>query len=422
MPNWWIFIILILCIVVVYFFLRLRDTSYSGWLIMIPGITGDLAKRKLIPALYQLYTKGTRCTIIGTGRNPADIAVILGEAKKFVNDGREWADFSRTVQYHKLDPEISTDFDDLALILGRYKHITKRMVYLAIPSESYSSMTQQLVRCGIVQPHQEHFILYEKPFGSDLASARQINANILSVLPEHQVYRVDHYVAKCLTQRLPSLIDEKRAIESISILMHEKIGIEGRGQFYDRYGAIKDVVQNHMLQLLAFIAEAPSHSLKLCLGERDRACASAEADADEKAKFLRSLIVRNVERRQYEGYKMEKGVSPNSTTETYAAITLESGDEQWKGVTFFLETGKCMPEKRTEIRVIFKSGDTLIIQFAPEESIIFRSGGIEKPITFKEGCADAYQMLLDDVFTGNLKYSVSFPELEAQWQLTDLLK
>ena len=396
MPNCWIFIILILCIVVVYFFLSLRDTSYSGWLIMIPGITGDLAKRKLIPALYQLYTKGTRCTIIGTGRNPADIAVILGEAKKFVNDGREWADFSRTVQYHKLDPEISTDFDDLALILGRYKHITKRMVYLAIPSESYSSMTQQLVRCGIVQPHQEHFILYEKPFGSDLASARQINANILSVLPEHQVYRVDHYVAKCLTQRLPSLIDEKRAIESISILMHEKIGIEGRGQFYDRYGAVKDVVQNHMLQLLAFIA-----------------------DADEKAKFLRSLIVRNVERRQYDGYRMEKGVSPDSTTETYAAITLYSNDHRWKGVTFFLETGKCMPEKRTEICVIFKSGDALIIQFAPQESIVFRSSGIEKPIAFKEGCADAYQMLLDDVFTGDLKYSVGFPELEAQWQLTD---
>ena len=271
-------------------------------------------------------------------------------------------------------------------------------------------MTQQLVNHKIVQPHHNHFILYEKPFGFDLASARELNANILSLLPEYQVYRVDHYVAKCLTQRLPSLQylwKDTSNIESVSVIMHEKIGIEGRGQFYDRYGAIKDVVQNHMLQLLAFFAT-------------DLQCLQKKEDVShKKAMFLRSLVIRDVKRAQYDGYKEEKGVSPDSTTETYAKIVLESNDPPWKDVIFTLETGKCLPEKRTEIRVHFKSKGKLIIQFSPHESIILQVGGTIQSIASEEMCPDAYQMLLSDVFSGNLRYSVSFQELESQWELTD---
>ena len=238
---------------------------------------------------------------------------------------------------------------------------------------------------------------------------------------------MDHYVAKGLTQALPYLsttnpllknVWNGKSIETVSILFHETIDIEGRGQFYDRYGAIKDVIQNHVLQLLAFFA-------------LDFTVAKTKKEiAHQKASFLNSLSVQKMSRGQYEGYKAEKDVSSHSTTETYAAITLTSSDPRWKGVTFFLETGKSLSDKRTQLSVQFKPDEKypankLVVQFAPREELLLQLNGLKgQPVELKAHdfeYQEAYEAVLQDVFSQQLHYSVSFEEIEAQWRLADAM-
>ncbi len=443
MKNLWFFSILALCIAgSIYWYSRRSPVPPSnqpraGWLVVIPGITGDLAKRKLIPALYRLYKKGIQGTIIGTGRRDADIRAILAEAQKFIDDfdAHVWHEFSQRVMYQRLDPKSSSDFKALAQIITEHEAVQKlsgkRLIYLSLPADVFCPMTRLFVESGIVVPHKDHFILFEKPFGWDLSSAREINACLTSLLPERQIYRVDHYVAKGLTQSLPYLSETNavltdiwngKSIASVSILFHEKIDIESRGQFYDRFGAIKDVVQNHVLQLLAYFGSDLSHAK------------TSQERADQKAEFLSSLSVKEVHKGQYEGYKAEKDVSPTSTTETYAAITLESNDQRWKGVRFFVEAGKALAEKNTQLSVRFKPVKThsnnqvappneLVIQFAPKESILLHVNGLNaQPIELKESSlkyTEAYEALLEDVFMEKLRYNVSFKEIEEQWRLAD---
>jgi glucose-6-phosphate 1-dehydrogenase len=406
-----------------------KDQQLSGWTIVIPGITGDLAKRKLIPALYRLYKQGMQATIIGTGRRDANIIPILEESKKFVEalDAETWKQFTHMVVYHKLDPCQFADFKALAGSITEYETIKqgsgKRLVFLSLPADVFCPFTRLLVESGIIESGKHQYVLYEKPFGWDVKSAQEINNCITSLLTDKQIYRVDHYVGKGLTQMLPYLpasnalfehVWDAKSISLVSVVFHETLGIEGRGAFYDRYGAIKDVIQNHVLQLLAFFALDLSRAK------------TPQAIAQQKAAFLNSLSVREVRRGQHEGYRTEKDVAPDSKTETYAAITLESSDARWKGVKFFLETGKALAEKNTQLSVIFKpehKANKLIVQFAPKELVLLHLNGLEaSPMDLSKqdfNYPEAYEAILKDVLTEQLRYSVSFEEIQAQWRLVD---
>ncbi len=406
-----------------------EQKAHSGWIVVIPGITGDLAKRKLIPALFQLYKKGIVCTIIGTGRREADIKLILEQAEKFVGKFQtdEWEKFSQSVSYQILDTKHEDHFKQLAqkivAIEKQHKLPSKRLVYLSLPADAFCPIAGAFVTNAVVGPHKEHFMVFEKPFGWDLHSAQEINTCLTSLLPEKQIYRVDHYVAKEVTQTLPFLpknmlfkdVWNKEHIESVHVIFREKIGVEGRGQFYDTFGAIKDVMQNHMLQVLAYVAVDSSQPQTI---------------AQQKAAFINSLKIKKVWRGQYEGYRKEKEVSATSVTETYAAVILESTDERWKGVTFFLETGKALEEKSTYLKLSFKSKspneyNAVIIQFAPTESIALQlQGRDDTMLVLKETLppVDAYENLLLDICNQKLNYSVSFNEIEAQWRLIDSMQ
>lgn len=413
---------------------ELSGGSSEGVTIIIPGITGDLAKRKLLPALYRLFKKGVRATVIGTGRREADVRTILQEAQKFVpvpeqeQDG--WRAFCAQVSYEQLNPEVASDFDHLAAHVKNIEAISpgathKRLVYLSLPADVFCSITKQLVRSGLVVPHEAHTILYEKPFGWSLASAQQINACISSLLPEKQIYRVDHYVAKSALQILSDLAGDNRllaplwqgrTITCVEALFHETIGIEGRGQFYDKFGVIRDVVQNHVLQALAFFACAPTPT------------ASAQQQAAERAHFLSSLTPTSIQRGQYKGYRDEPGVLPESDTETYTRITLTSNDPRWHDVLFVIEAGKALATKKTQVRATYAPVGThrsniCVIQLSPEEVITLQLNGRDDHLLeFKAQlpvAMEAYEAIVDDVISGTLRYGVSFSEIEAQWRLVD---
>lgn len=415
--------------------------SQPEWLVIIPGITGDLAKRKLLPALYRLYTKGQAAIVIGTGRRESDLSKILEDTKKHISDINEeaWAQFSRLVSYQKLDPVKSADFAQLNKHIEQQEsHFSlpgKRLVYLSLPSDVFCSFAQHAVENGIIKAGEKQYLLFEKPFGSDLQSAQEINKCLTALVPDKQLYRVDHYVAKGLTQTLPRVAQSNALlafawngslVESVSVYFHEKIGIEGRGHFYDRYGAIKDVVQNHMLQILAYYA----------LGAYPDQ--TGQSAIKRKTDFLRSLIVKEVRRGQYKGYTSEKDVLPNSTTETYAHITLESTDPRWKGVKFYLETGKALAEKSTHLVVKMKTqksqvdktqannSNELVFHFAPIERITLPVHGLAVKLinlaTPQLDFTEAYEAIFKDVFDETLRYTVSFPEIEAQWHVVDAIE
>ena len=460
MKNVWLLVLLVVSIGIgVYWYGRQpvdvsKNEQLSGWTIVIPGITGDLAKRKLIPSLYRLYKRGMQSLIIGTGRRDISISDVLKDSKVFIDaiDENLWKEFSNTVIYHRLDPSKPEDFKVLAHTITDYevnKHLSsKRLIFLSLPPDIFCSVTQLLVESTIAVRDKHHYILYEKPFGWDLKSAQEINTCVTSLLSDRQIYRVDHYVAKGLTQLLPympanitSLLPDKqdkrvdsllthmpvaknllsdtvwdgKSIESVAVLFHEKLDIEGRGSFYDRYGAIKDVIQNHVLQLLAYFALDSS-----------RAQTTFEK-ARQKADFLNSLVVQEIRRGQYQGYTAEKDVIPDSKTETYAAVTLISKDPRWKGVKFFLETGKALADKTTQLQVTFRGKEVnqLTVQFAPQELVSLRLYSHDnRPLEIAKSdfkYPEAYEALLIDVLTEQLQYSVSFEEVKAQWHLVDTM-
>lgn len=429
----WVLIILIIGVGGIYWYYQNKKNGsmfavQPQWIAVIPGVTGDLAKRKLIPVLYSLFKKGNQGIIIGTGRRDTDISHVLKESIRFVKDwdASTWNKFSELISYQKLDPKSEDDFKALAQSitnLEKTKNLSgKRLMYLSLPPDVFCSLSKLAVRTGLVVPGKEHYLIFEKPFGWNSASAKELNDCLTALLPERQLYRVDHYVAKGLVQSLPYLAQTNpllaRAwngnfIDQLSVRFHETVGVEGRGEFYDRYGAIKDVVQNHMLQLLAFCAVDPLQK---------------QSSQQQKVAFLQSLSVREVHRGQYEGYSAEKGVAPQSTTETSATILLESSQPHWKGVQFLLETGKAFADKVTDLRVRFKptraqQAQELVIQFAPEEKIDLSFHGLGGELIGLKSrnfhYPEAYEALFDDVLSGRLQYAVSYQEIEAQWRLTD---
>jgi glucose-6-phosphate 1-dehydrogenase len=390
---------------------------------VIFGITGDLAKTKLIPAIYQLYLKGLlpkKFKIIGFSRRDIPltdfhryIAKIIGQndtkfLKRFIYVQGQ---FNYQADYKKLGEELSK-IDDL-----EFKECSHKLFYLAVPPIWYGPIAERLSRSGLTIPCGGKKgwtrILVEKPFGKDIKTARKLNLKLGNLFKEEQIFRIDHYLAKETSQkildfRFKSGKLEKywnnKYIEGVKIELLEKEGVKDRGAFYDRIGALRDVGQNHLLQMLALTAMNRPRSFQ------------AKSIRNERAKVLENILpiskrnmAKYVSRGQYKKYKKEKGVKKDSTTETYFKMTIHLKNPRWRNVAFQLESGKAMPRDRSSVKIIFKNS--------------------QKPVNFdyhgrpKSKFMDAYEKVLFDCVRGDHTIFNSTREVEAAWEfITPILK
>ncbi len=445
--------------------------------VVIFGASGDLTARKLIPAVYNLAADNLLPPdfyLIGYGRKeiPDD------EFRQLAADAIK--EFSRRELSHDVwdrvaaktsyvaggydDPEA---FKRLAAHLDKIEREVGRAVqplfYVSTPPSVFAPILENLGACGLADKHagEPHHakVIIEKPFGRDLESARKLNRTVSSVFEEHQVYRIDHYLGKetvqdLLVQRFANAIFEplwnRNYIDNVQITVAEEVGVGTRGGYYEQSGALRDMIQNHTMQLVALTAMEPPGSL------------DAEAIRDEKVKLLRAIQPLDlspggdVARAQYAagmiggkpkpGYLEEQGIAADSATETYAAIRLSINNWRWQGVPFYLRSGKRMARRVTEIAVQFKrppgtlfagggydlAANTLSFQIQPDEGLSMilngKVPGLEtrmQPVkmnfrystTFGSNTPEAYERLVLDAMIGDGTLFIRGDEAETSWQL-----
>ena len=420
---------------------------------IIMGATGDLARLKLIPAIYKLLKLNAvnHVSLIGVARSDTTIQAILDEAKKNIKDLDEavWGRLCAQASYQKLDFDNLADFESLKNKIRevevRDNLSGNRLFYLATLPEHFESATRNLAAVGLVNSKDEKWerVLYEKPFGDSLHNAKQINKEIDKVFEEENVYRVDHYLGKELvgniallrfTNRILEPLWKKDNIDSVQIICDENFGIKNRGNYFDKYGAVKDMLQNHILQMLSLVAmESP----KFISGEYLR---------DQKVKVLKDTRVTDIFLGQYEGYETEKGVAPNSQTETFFTAKLEINNRRWRGVPFFVRAGKNLNKKETVIHIRFKPVDCLLakscpadnnyltIRIEPNEGFSFELNskslrkGFEVETVDMDYChscehgintPEAYEVLLEQAILGEQALFVRNDEVELAWKIVD---
>jgi glucose-6-phosphate 1-dehydrogenase len=420
---------------------------------VLMGATGDLAKLKLIPAIYNLLKIGAieRLFLVGVARSPVTIQSILDEAKKNIKNVDEavWYKLASSAKYQSLDFSKPEDFVLLKKVIEEQEAsagaVGNRLFYLATLPEHFEAITLNLSASGLIQNSKERFtrVLYEKPFGENLASAKRINKVIDKVFDEKNIYRVDHYLGKELvgnialvrfTNRILEPLWNNKHIDSIQIIRDEDFGIKNRGNYFDKYGAVKDMLQNHILQMLSLVAmEAP----KFIAGEYLR---------DEKVKVLKKTKITDLVLGQYDGYKTEKGVALDSRTETFFAARLEVNNSRWRGVPFFVRSGKGLGKRETVIHIRFKPVDCLLsktcpadsnyltIQIEPKAGVSFELNskalrkGFEVETVNMEYChhckhgentPEAYEILLEQAILGEQSVFVRNDEVELSWGIID---
>lgn len=425
---------------------------------VIFGATGDLSMRKLLPALYQAHAAGLlhpKGRILGVSRSDLDTAAFLAKVeaeskiqiKQHFSD-ETWASFIQRIAYLPVDVTNAAQFQTLANTVRAKSDSDNVIIYLSTAPKFFATACQNLAAVGLNGP--EVRIVLEKPLGTDLASAQQINRDVAEYFQENQIYRIDHYLGKESLQNLLPLrfgnslfetVWNKDHIQSVEITVAEQLGVEERGEFYDSTGALRDMVQNHMIQMLCFTAMERPQSLD---GNHVR---------DEKMRVLSALkpfnsadVDRYTVRAQYtaaagkNGYLQEHNVPADSRTETYVAIRAEIDTPRWQGVPFYLRTGKRLPERTAYIVLNFKPAaddlfgglpNRLIISLQPEESVRLRlnakqtgSGLATAPAdmvldlahSMSGRRAEAYELLLREVIDGRLNLFNRRDELEKAWE------
>ncbi len=441
--------------------------------VVIFGASGDLTKRKLLPALFHLEQSNLlpeEFSVVGVARRP-----LQGEFEKDMRDGilqfggvqegeKKLDEFMRKVSYFAMNFDDPGGYDKLKTVLEDIdqKQGTKgnRLFYLATAPEYFAEIIEQLGRHGMAKPQQgKVHIIIEKPFGHDLASARQLLDEVNRVFAEDQIFRIDHYLGKETVQnilvfRFANGIFEpvwnRNYVDHVQITAAEDIGIEGRGPFYEKAGALRDVIQNHVMELLSFVALEPPVSFE------------ADAMRREKVKVWRSIQpihFMDAVRGQYgpgkvggkdvKGYRQEERVDPNSTTETYAALKVGIENWRWAGVPFYLRAGKRLAKRVTEITVQFKQPPQLLfknqsgacrelqpnliaMRIQPDEGISLRFGAkVPSPNmevcpvnmnfsyadAFGKSSANGYERLLLDAMLGDATLFAHRDGVEATWSL-----
>jgi glucose-6-phosphate 1-dehydrogenase len=331
------------------------------------GATGDLAKRKLFPALYSLEGhSGLHVPVIGVARSDWTDEAFREHAHDAIIGAHPHAEASVVEPLMKRLDLIQGDYADPATwqslrdTLDRH-HSTNAVFYMAIPPSMFPTVAESLASVGL---NERGRIVVEKPFGRDLRSAIELNATLHSVFPEERIFRIDHYLGKesvedLLVFRFSNTLLEpiwnRRYVRSVQVTMSETIGVEGRGSFYDGVGAVRDVLQNHLLQVVALLAMEPP------VGPE------AQYLQDEKAKVcaaMKPIDPRRLVRGQYVGYRDEPGVSPDSNVETFAAACIEIDSWRWAGVPWFVRVGKSLAAAATEAVIEFHSPPRLLFDEA----------------------------------------------------------
>ncbi|MDQ6846750.1 MAG: glucose-6-phosphate dehydrogenase [Candidatus Dormibacteraeota bacterium] len=426
--------------------------------VVVFGASGDLSARKLLPALYNLSNEGLlprRGDIVGAAPVTMDHEAFIDFARKAIRTfsrtkptQRSLDAFTRRLRFVSLDPR--ENLRDLRAVLKR----NRRLVYLAVPPSAFTSLIHGIGESDLADGTS---LIIEKPFGHDLESARTLNDAIHAVLPERQIFRIDHYLGKETVQNLlvfrfgNSVFErvwDRDAIARVEITVAETLGVEQRGAFYEQTGAIRDIVQNHLFQVLAITAMEPPIAF------------DAESIRNEKVKVLHALkpikpdeLVRGqytagvVDGKRAPGYRREPGVHRHSTTETYAAMRLCIDSWRWSGVPFFVRTGKRLAERDTRIVLTFRDvplhlferlgvrsvdSNRLVVHIQPDEGIavtfVAKVPGPEVHLqdvkmsftydsSFKTTPPEAYERLLHDALNGDHTLFIREDEVERGWEV-----
>ena len=420
----------------------------GGVVFVLFGATGDLVRRKLIPAIYDLYSekKINKFKIIGVARKSFTPEKLIENSQKYIpkydkkilrdiekNTSYIRMDFSDSEKYHLLEQELN--------ILNKNGYGLK-LFHLSTMSENFEVISENLKKINVIDKNSR--VLYEKPFGNNLKSSLKINKKIIKTFGESNIYRVDHFLGKELVEgivftRFSNEIFEplwnNKHVKSMQFLLDEDINLKNKGAFFEKYGVVKDVVQNHLLQLVALVGmEKP----KLISGKYIQ---------KEKEKLLKKIKIKDSIFAQYSGYRTEKNINKKSRVETFAALKLEINNKRWKGVPIYIKTGKNLSKKNTKIIIEFKKPQCLLIKGGEVESNYLEiriwpnpgmsiylnektpgSNNIE-PIkldfcydcAFGSNTSKGYKDVYLKAIQGDHSLSISFSEIKNSWKIIENL-
>lgn len=455
---------------------RLNRIAGPSGLVLF-GVTGDLSRKKLMPAVYDLANRGLLppgFALVGFARRDwvhEDFAQIVHDSVKQYarTEFREdvWKQLAKGIRFVKGTFDDDASFDrlkDTIEDLDRKRGtMGNHAFYLSIPPRSFPQVTEQLRRSGLAEQVEGQWrrVVIEKPFGSDLKTARELNDVVESVFPPDSVFRIDHYLGKETVQNILALrfanelfepIWNAEHVDHVQITMAEDIGVGGRAGYYDGIGAARDVIQNHLLQLLALTAmeEPISFNADDLRAEKEKVLAAVRLPKDLGASTARGQYTSGWQGgEKVVGFLEEDGMNPDSLTETYAAMRLDIGTRRWAGVPFYLRAGKRLGRRVTEIAVVFKRApqylfsehqtsalgqNALVIRVQPDEGVTIRFGskvpgaGMQvRDVTmdfgyghaFTEASPEAYERLILDVLLGDPPLFPRHEEVELSWKILD---